>query len=99
MRFNVPQFIDIEDKIIGPFTLKQFLFLLAGGAVLLLLWFIIPNFFIFIFIGLPILILSLALAFYKVDNWQPFILYLGSMFKFFSRPRLYLWKRENKEKE
>ncbi len=34
MRFEVPQFIDVEDKIFGPFTFKQFLYL-AGGAGLL----------------------------------------------------------------
>ena len=31
MMFSVPQFIDVEDKIIGPLTLKQFIYL-AGGA-------------------------------------------------------------------
>ena len=31
MRFEVPQFIEIEDKIFGPFTWKQFVYL-AGGV-------------------------------------------------------------------
>ena len=31
MQFQVPQFLDVEDKIIGPFTIKQFLYL-AGGV-------------------------------------------------------------------
>ena len=37
MRFHVPQFIEKESKIIGPLTLRQFLWLLAGGGLLLIL--------------------------------------------------------------
>jgi len=39
MQFNVPQFIETEDKLIGPFTLKQFLYLAAGGALLVFAWY------------------------------------------------------------
>lgn len=92
MRFDVPQFIDVEDKIIGPLTLKQFLFLLAGGIVLALSWFYLP-FFLFIIIGLPILVLVLALAFYKV-NGRPLITYLLSMLKYHTKPRIYLWRKK-----
>lgn len=92
MQFDVPQFIEVEDKIIGPLTLKQFLFILGGAAVLFLLWFSIPSLFIFIIIGLPVLIFVLALAFYKV-NGRPLLNYLLSMLGFFSKPRLYLWKK------
>jgi len=93
MRFDVPQFIEVEDKIIGPLTLKQFLFFLGGGAVLFLLWYVLPNLFLFILVSLPILIIVLALAFYKV-NGRPFINYLSSMMKHFSKPRLYLWRKD-----
>ncbi len=92
MRFDVPQFIDVEDKIIGPLTLKQFLFLLAGGIVLALSWFYLP-FFLFIVIGLPVLVLVLALAFYKV-NGRPLITYLLSMLKYHTKPRIYLWRKK-----
>jgi hypothetical protein len=92
MRFDVPQFIEVEDKIIGPLTLKQFLFLLAGGAVLFLLWFYLPLY-LFILIGLPVLVLALALAFYKV-NGRPLIKYLLSMIKYHSKPKTYLWKKK-----
>jgi len=30
MRFEVPQFIEVEDKIFGPFTWKQFIYLMGG---------------------------------------------------------------------
>lgn len=95
MQFNVPQFIEVEDKIIGPFTLKQFLFILGGAAILFTVWLLLPNLLIFIVIAIPVLILTLALAFYKVDG-RPFLTYFLSIIGFLSKPRLYLWKKEEK---
>lgn len=67
MRFQVPQFIETETKIIGPFTLKQFLYLAAGGAALFLVQsFASPT--ITILMGIPVIAISGALAFYKIDG-------------------------------
>ncbi len=92
MQFNVPQFIDIEDKIIGPLALKQFLYLVGGAGVLFLLWSLLTLGF-FIVIAIPIGILCILLAFYKV-NGRPFINFLGSGIVYLSKPRLYLWKKK-----
>jgi len=94
MRFRVPQFIDIEDKIVGPLTLKQFLYLLGGVGVLAMLWFYL-KLTLFIIIAVPIAILVLGLAFYKV-NGRPFVYLLGSLIKYMTKPKLYLWKRGKK---
>lgn len=91
MRFNVPQFIDIEDKIIGPLTLKQFLFIAAGGGVLFILWFYL-KLFAFIIVAVPIAAFCLALAFYKI-NGQPFAAFLINGLKFILKPKLYLWRK------
>ena len=61
MQFNVPQFIDIEDKIIGPLTLKQFLFLVAGAGLLFVLWLFLN---LGAFIILSMLIWSMGTLFY-----------------------------------
>jgi len=92
MQFRVPQFIEIEDQIIGPLTIKQFLYLLAGVGILVILWFYL-TLGAFLLIGLPISILVLALAFYKV-NGQPFITIIGSFLKYITKPRLYLWRKK-----
>lgn len=92
MRFNVPQFIDIEDKIIGPLTLKQFLFLAAGGGLLFILWFYL-KLFAFVIVSIPIVSLSLALAFYKV-NGRSFVSFLANLIKYIIKPKLYLWKKK-----
>jgi len=92
MQFNVPQFIDIEDKIIGPLTLKQFLYLAAGAGLLFFLWSYLALG-AFILVAIPIGIFCILLAFYKV-NGRPLINFLGAGIAYLSRPRLYLWKKK-----
>jgi len=95
MKFQVPQYIDIEDKLFGPLTFKQFIYLAGGGGIAVAAWVALPTI-IAIIIGAPIVGLAVALAFYKVNN-KPFIFLLESMFKYSTSPRLYLWKKRSKE--
>jgi len=94
MRFQVPQFIEVEDKIFGPLTFKQFIYLAGSGGVVIAAFSFLPKFFAFL-IAAPVAILGVALAFYKVNN-RPFILIVESFFKYFSKERLYVWKKEDK---
>lgn len=95
MRFQVPQFIDVEDKIFGPLTLKQFIYL-AGGAAAALAGVVTLGVFFGLLVTSPIVILSLALAFYRVNN-RPFINVLEAAFKYALKNKLYIWKKEEKE--
>jgi len=92
MQFKVPQFIEIEDKIIGPLTLKQFLYILGGFGVLAVLWFYL-ELGLFIAIAIPIAAFVLGLAFYKV-NGRPLVYILGSVIKYLIKPKLYLWRKD-----
>jgi len=91
MLFNVPQFIDIEDKIVGPLTAKQLGWLAAGGVLLLVFWNYLDNQ-AFIIAAIIIGIIFGALAFYRPYN-QPLIKFIGSSIVFVIRPKVYLWKR------
>ena len=94
MQFNVPQFIDTEDKIIGPLNLKQF-FYLAGGVILLfILWFFL-TLTAFIMVSIPVGILSVLFAFYEV-NGQPLSHFIGLGINFLGKPKIYLWKKNSK---
>lgn len=95
MRFQVPQFTEIEDKIFGPFTLKQFIYLAGGAGGILIFYGLLPLALAILF-GIPIGLFSLALAFYKVHN-QPFIKVVENAFRYVSGSRLYLWEKR-KEK-
>lgn len=92
MRFEVPQFIEIEDKIFGPFTWRQFVYLSGGAGLGVVLFFTAP-FAIFILVGLPLGALAFLLAFYPVNN-RPFSLFLEAMVGYFQRTRLYLWRKK-----
>lgn len=95
MHFQVPQFIDVEDKIFGPFTLKQFIYL-AGGAAVALIGITFLGFFWGLVVSSPILILAAALAFYKVNN-RPFINILESAFHYGIKAKLYIWQKKQPE--
>jgi len=91
MRYQTPQFIDIEDKLFGPFTVKQFIYL-AGGAGLV---FILYRFLPLIIAIIPIAVvaaLALALAFWKI-NGKSFIIVLESAVRYYFSEKLYLWRR------
>lgn len=93
MRFEVPQFIEIEDKIVGPFTWKQFVYIAGGTGAVLVLYFTVP-FIIFILLGLPIAGLAGFLAFHKINN-RPFAVFLESMVSYFMGNKLYLWQKRD----
>ena len=94
MQFQVPQFIEVEDKIFGPLTFRQFLYL-AGGVGLSFILYVYLPIYISILLILPIMGFALALTFYKY-NGRNFIFLAESMFKYGISKRLYLWKKEER---
>jgi len=94
MEYQVPQFIEVEDKIIGPLTFKQFIYLAGGGGLCVILILYLPTF-IGIIASIPVAALSGALAFYKVNN-KTFVEVLEAGFNFYKNDRLYLWRKEKK---
>jgi hypothetical protein len=95
MRYQVPQFIEVEDKIFGPFTFKQFIYLVGGAGICFMAYKLLP-FFWGILVMLPAAGLSAALAFYKPNN-RPFIETIEAAFNFGLTTKLYIWKREDKK--
>ncbi|KKS44804.1 hypothetical protein A3I25_02335 [Candidatus Nomurabacteria bacterium RIFCSPLOWO2_02_FULL_42_17] len=98
MQFRVPQYIDVEDKIFGPFTFKQFIYL-AGGAGLCYLAYRFLPIIIAILVMLPVGLFALGLTFYKINS-QPLANVLENWFGFFFQSKLYIWKKApQKEKK
>ncbi|MCD4761190.1 PrgI family protein [bacterium] len=91
-RFLVPQFIDAEDRIWGPITVRQFVIMLAGGLFEFLAYkladfslFILETILIAVFVGL--------FAFYKV-NGAPFHIFALNFIDTFKKPKIRVWKKE-----
>jgi len=91
MQFQVPQFTELEDKVIGPLTLKQFLYLLGGGVIIFLLYKFL-NLFLVIILSIPVAGLAIVLAFVKINN-QPFIATAKNFFGFLRKPDFYVWRK------
>ncbi|MEK9181666.1 MAG: PrgI family protein [Patescibacteria group bacterium] len=91
MRFQVPQFLEIEDKIFGPFTFKEFVYL-AGGAGLCFVLYKLLGLTIGILPILAVAGISLLLTFYR-PNDKPFINMVEAGLTYFMQSKLYIWKR------
>jgi len=95
MQYHVPQFLEVEDKVFGFITLKQFLYILGGAAVSYLAYTYLK-----IYLAIPIIAIflafSLALAFYKPYN-KPFMFMVEAFLTYISSPRLYIWKKIPRE--
>ncbi len=92
MRFQLPQFIETEIKIVGPFTLKQFLWVVAG-AVFIFLDFSLLTGIVAIIIAVPIVGLAGAFAFLRIDD-MPLINYFANMLSYSFGSKKYLYRDE-----
>ena len=91
MQFKVPQFIDVEDKLFGPFTFRQFIYLIGGAGIVFVIYKIFPLW-IGIFFIIPFAVLTFLLVFYKI-NEKPFIFYLEAGLNYFVSSKLYIWRQ------
>src|SRR3989338_6246735 len=95
MQFQVPQFIEVEDKIFGPLTFKQFIYIGGGLGASYILFRILP-----IYLAGPLIAvvggLAAGLAFFQL-NGRPFIVGLENGFFFLVRSKLYLWNNARKK--
>lgn len=96
-QFVVPQFIEVEDKIFGPITIRQFLILLISGIVIFL-GYRFGDFQLFLAVLVIFGGLSIVLAFVKV-NGQTFHYFLLNIIQTTRRPSLRIWKKEYAKKE
>lgn len=90
MQFQVPQFIETEDKIIGPLTLKQFGYLAGGGFFLLMLYYVL-EFWLWIIVAAIVGLFVIAMAFLKYHG-RSFMVLFFAMISYLWRPRLFLWQ-------
>lgn len=92
-QFVVPQFIDVEGKIIGPITTRQFVIMLAGGLIIFLA-FRFGDFTFFLGTTVLVAFFVVLFAFIKVNS-RPFHFFLINFIQtLFVRKMLRVWQRE-----
>lgn len=89
--FNIPQFLDTEDKVVGPFTVKQLGWMAAAAGTLFLLYILLSKT-AMIILAIPVLAIFGGLAFYKPEG-RTLTSYVASVVFFFLHPKMYIWKR------
>jgi hypothetical protein len=93
MQFQVPQFIESEDKIVGPLSLRQFIYVAAAGGVSAILYFSVGGI-VWIFGSLIVFALAGAMSFVKIEG-RPFLNIVLSAANFYWKPQLYVWQPEH----
>ena len=92
---TVPQFIDNEDKILGPITVRQFVIMFVA-AIILFAFFKFADFSIFLFACIVVGGGATITAFVKI-NGQPFHYFLLHIVETLQRPSLRVWRRSTKK--
>ncbi len=100
MQFKVPQNIDMQDRVVGPLTLVQFVYVLVGGMVIYFLFNTVgvADPVLFTAIALPLGFFTFALAFLRVQD-QPFPRFFVASVVYLLRPKSRIWRRDEAREE
>ncbi len=90
-QFLVPQFIDVETKIIGPVTTRQF-FIMMGDAMVCFLFYKLFYFNTFIVVTILTTVVFGVVAFARI-NGMPFHYFFLNMVQTLKRPKLRVWAK------
>jgi len=88
----VPQFLDVEDKIIGPVSVRQFIELVIGAIIIAILYRLL-YFPYFVVSGLIVFAISIIVAFAKI-NGQVFHIFMLNFCQTMMRPKLKIWRKK-----
>ena len=97
-QFTIPQFIDVEDKIIGPITVRQFIIMLAG-FLLMAASYKLFDFSLFLVVAIVTFVITAVFSFIKI-NGRPFHFFVLNIVQTVKRPKIRIWingKKQNEE--
>jgi len=92
---NLPQFTEMEAKIVGPLTFRQFLFILVATAFAAFVYLRFPRF-ISIPLAMVILGIGISFAFLKIEGVPFYNIFLG-WFKSLFTPKIIFWGKGGKK--
>lgn len=94
--YKVPQDVEAEDKLIGPFTFRQFVYLLIVAAAIAIAWVLSRVFIVLAIIPLPVILLFGTLAL-PLRKDQPMEIYLAALISFALKPHQRKWDPDGVE--
>lgn len=96
-QFVVPQFLDVESKIIGPVTVRQFAIMMAAGLVGAIFYRLF-DFSLFLLTTIPLILVAAAFSFVKI-NGQGLHYVALNMVQTLRRPSLRVWNKYRPDAE
>ncbi len=93
MQFQVPQFIETEDKVVGPFSIRQFAYVGAACLVSAIFYFMVATW-LFVIIAIIFIGGALALSFIHIEG-RPLINIIIAAAGFYWKPQTYIWQPEH----
>lgn len=96
-QYVVPQFIEVEDKVLGPISVRQFIELLVMMMIEFLFYQFL-TFTTFLILGIPVFIFTAILAFANIRG-QMFHVFMLNVILSHKRPRLRVWGKDHPESE
>jgi len=94
--YKVPQDVEADDKLIGPFSFRQFIYLIIVAMSIALAWGLAQLFVGLAVIPVPIIIFFGALAL-PLRKDQPMEIYMAAIVSFYLKPRQRLWDPDGVE--
>ncbi len=94
MQFRVPQFIDIEDKILGPLGWKQLAYIVAGLGLTYIIFKVSSSKILSILLAIPVISLFGSLAFVRINN-KDFLGIIEDATKYFFSNKIYTWQQDS----
>lgn len=91
LQYQVPQFVDVEDKIFGPLTAKQFLMFVVNALFIAAFYVAFPLG-VTVALAVPVTIVFFLFVFYKV-NGRSFLWFLYAVFHYVFTGKLFIWER------
>lgn len=91
LQYQVPQFVDVEDRVVGPLTVKQFLMFVVNALIVAAFYISFPVY-VTVILSIPVTTLFGLLAFYKV-NGRTFIWFLYAIVHYLFTGKMFLWER------
>jgi hypothetical protein len=88
--YKVPQDVEADDKLIGPFSFRQFIYLIIVALSIALAWGLSKLFIGLVIIPLPVILLFGALAL-PLRKDQPMEIYLAAIISYYLKPHRRLW--------
>lgn len=92
MEYPLPQFLSIKPKVAGPLRFRELVYVVVGSLFSAIFYFILPSVIQFLLLAIPIMIITLVLAFGKIKGFPMPIILMRSFFFLFSSKK-YIWQK------